>query len=134
MSVVNGSPPSRPSQTNSTNHHPSLKAQNLHSNKHHRTPPSPPHPQPTPIPPQLTPTPHRPQTTHRPPKMHLPTLLLAHACIPNGDCVSSWIGYDCSNEGDRETFKRNKKNAGINCWNGPGLGVGCNNECGRCPC
>lgn len=67
----------------------------------------------------------------------LPLLPLATACIPNGDCTrgeNGWIGYDCSNEGDRTTFIRNKANAGVNCWNGPSFGVGCTNTCGSCPC
>lgn len=67
----------------------------------------------------------------------VPLLPLVSACIPNGDCTrgaNGWVGYDCANEGDRESFIVKKKHAGVNCWKGPALGVGCQNKCNDCPC
>ncbi|OBT61554.1 hypothetical protein VE03_08899 [Pseudogymnoascus sp. 23342-1-I1] len=43
-------------------------------------------------------------------------LPLASACISNGDCTrgaNGWVGYNCANEGDCESFKRARKNAGL---------------------
>ncbi|KAK5809646.1 hypothetical protein F5H01DRAFT_261036, partial [Linnemannia elongata] len=56
-------------------------------------------------------------------------------CSHNNDCTSTWVGYNCECANARRMFIQGMASEGINCWVGPGFGVGCANDCGgKCDC
>ncbi|QVM07704.1 hypothetical protein D8B26_002396 [Coccidioides posadasii str. Silveira] len=66
----------------------------------------------------------------------VPLQVLAETtCWHNSDCNERWVGYTCSCANARVKFINAMKSQGINCWTGPGFGVGCDNDCGgKCDC